>query len=510
VARGRPYRFRRFARGLNTADGPYGLTDGYADDPTARGSEARDVLNVVSKHRGNVRKRPGSSTFNMLSSGDELLDLAAVDSDAAGLMLAATTTGSLLAIDDVAVRTTLASGLSTSARWAWQHLPVIAGQGPYYGMNGTDTPRYVTAALATAAWTATTGTVPNGTMMVYANNRLWVSGVASDTYGVFFSNVGDPRDWPVANITRFEPGDGQPVTGLGLAGPYVLVFKERAIYTIYDLDTSANRKLTDQAGTLSPKSIVATDRGTFFLDSERGVLVTDGNDVRSVSEQIQPTIDRISDADKAAVVGAWWQGHYYMACRLDGTTYTLLDYDAELDSWWVHSHEARTITVFDRGAGPELYAGLAAHGINFAPHLPILIRATVSRLMVDGLLTDDGANYRSYWSGPFHDFGSPHLQKRCRAIQLDGRGKADVYVLQDFFNGQGSLEDTAHFVGDQSTFGGDGNFGGAGTFGGGVTIGEDTLYSLGVGRVWSITVGNETSDDWELDSYVMLMESRQD
>lgn len=492
MARGRAYRFRRFARGLNTADGPYGLTDGYRDDPGARGSEARDVLNVVSQHRGNVRKRPGSSTFKLRAG---LKDLVAVDSDSAGIMLGSTTAGALFAYDELGVETSIAAGLSTTATWTWRHLPAIGGQGPYLGMNGTDTPRYVTAALATGSWTASSGTVPNGRFTAYAGNRLWVGGATSDTYGVYFSEIGDPRNWPVANITRFDPEDGQPVTALGVSGPYVLVFKERAIYAIYDLDTSANRKVTDQAGTLSPKSIASTDRGTFFLDAERGVMVTDGNGARRVSEQIQPTLDRISDSDKPAAVGVWWKNHYYLSCTLDGLTRVVLDYDTELDSWWIHSHTTTALTVFDRGSGAELY------GANVTG---------VARLMVPGLTTDEGVIYRSYWSGPFHDFGSPDLQKRCRALQLDGRGTADVYTLSDFYNGQGSVEGTADFVGTQSTFGGDGLFGGAGLFGGGVTIGEDTLFSLGVGRVWSLTVGNETSDDWELDGYVFRMDERRD
>lgn len=487
MARGRAYRFQRFARGLNTADGVYGLRDGYRDDPGGRGSEARDLLNVISRSRGNVRKRPGSTTFSTVTG---LKDLTAVNSDSSGAMIGSTVGGNLIAFDTAGAQTLLASGTSPTARWTWLHLPTVDGQGPYFGMNGTDSPRWVGLGFGTGTWTASSGSVPNGFSMVYAGNRVWVT----DGQSVYFSEIGDPRTWPAENVTRFEPGDGQPITALGVVGPYVLVFKERAIYAIYDLDTSANRKITDQAGTLSPKSVVSTERGTLFLDAERGVMSTDGSHAVRISEQIQPTWDRISGPDKSTVSAAWWRNHYYVAARFDASSYYVVDYDSELDSWWLHSHQARALTVLDRGAGAELYA---AHP------------GTVARLMVPGATTDEGVAFRSFWAGPFHDFSSPHLNKRCRRIQLDGRGTVNVSVLSDFYAGLGTAEE-AVFPSDGDTYGDTGTFGGAGTFGGGLLIGEDELLALGIGRVWAIAIGNETDVDWELDSYVMLMETRAD
>ncbi|HEU4975287.1 MAG TPA: hypothetical protein VFT50_09375 [Baekduia sp.] len=484
MARGTPRRFANFGRGLNTYDNVFNLADGSGKS----GAEARDLLNVVSRSRGNVGKRDGCTTV-IARSG--VKDFNVVDSDTSALAIYSTTAGKLYALDEADTETELATGLSTSAPWTFLHLPTIGGQGPYLGMNGTDTPRYVAADLSTGSWTASSGTLPNGTMMCYAGNRVWVA----DGDTVYWSEIGDPRTWPAENVTRFAPGDGIDIAGLVAFGNYVLVFKERDIWVIYNLDTSANRRLTDEVGTLSPRAIVPTDAGCFFLDPKRGVLVTDGQQVKEVGSQILPTFQRISSGDAASVTAAYWNGHVYFAARLDGTTRYLLDYHVELGSWWLHSHQVRALGVWDRGLGPQL---IAAHP------------DTIARLFVPGESLDEDVVFRSYWSGPFHDFGSS-LQKRCREVRLDGSGTADVLVLSDFNAGQGTLEDTLALTGtDSGLFGGDGDFGGDGTFGGGVTIGQDSLYSLGLGRVWSVTVGNETPDPWELDAYTMFMTGRKD
>lgn len=493
MARGKPHRYRRFARGLNTADGAYNLRDGYEDDPTGLGAECRDVLNAVSKDRGNVSKRDGCTT---LLSRTGIKDLSVVDEDTSGILIYSTEAGALYALDDALAETSLvASGLSATAPWTFLRLPTSGGQGPYYGMNGTDTPRYVTTVPAAATWTAATGTLPNGKFMVYAGNRLWVAGVSGNEYSLYWSEIGDPRNWPVANVTKFDPDDGEPITGLGVFGPYVLVFKERDIWRVYDLDTSANVKIADNVGTQSPRSIVSTEDGCYFLDPQRGVMITDGNETREIGRQILPTFQDITSSDLETVSAAFWNGHYYLAARFDGSTRRVLDYHQELKSWWVHSHQAKVLTVWDRGSGQHLLAGHPT---------------TLARLFVPGELLDEDVIFRWYWSGPFHDFKAPHLLKRCRELQIDGRGIIDVYVQSDFYPGAGSLEGQLDFAAGQETFGGDGTFGGSGTFGGGTSIGDQSLRNLGVGRVWSITVGNESESTGQLDSYVLMMDHRKD
>jgi hypothetical protein len=148
VARGNPYRFQRFARGLNTADNVFNLADGLNDD-TGRGAEARDLLNVTSRSRGNVGKRDGSTTVKARGG---IKDFSPVDADTAALAIYSTTAGALFALDETGAETTLvASGLSGAAPWTFLHLP----------MKGTTQPTASTPrARSPVRWRSPTGRRP--------------------------------------------------------------------------------------------------------------------------------------------------------------------------------------------------------------------------------------------------------------------------------------------------------------------------------------------------------------
>lgn len=493
-------KFAHFGRGLNTADGVYGLREGYADDPQQTGSECRNVLNVVSQHRGNISRRNGC--IKLLQDAHTFKDLSIVGNGSGSFALASSTAGGLYAISSSYAVTQLvaAAGLSTSAPWSFMRLPVITTSGPAYGMNGVDTPRETDGTLAgTSTWVATTGIVPNGTIMDYWENTLWVAGVAATPESIFWCETGDPLTWPVANTTKFSPGDGLPITGLRAQGSYLLVFKERGIWRVYDSTTSANTKVAEGVGTLSPDSVVSSPSGTFFLDPKLGVHLTDGTNVRRIGAQIQPLLDGIADSDLPSVSAAFVNGHYYLSAIFAGAR-KILDYDVELDSWWVHSPTASTLAAWDRGGDIELIGLLAGTG-------------TLWQMFVDGAFDDDGATFEAYWSGPFHAFGDPHLRKRMNEIHVDARGAVDVYVATDFDSGAGGLESSIDFSAADTggTFAGAGTFAGTvGIFAAGGAVGEGWLYSLGVGRTWSLTFYSASASFWEVDAYTCSLTTRKD
>jgi hypothetical protein len=500
MARGRPYRFAHFGQGFNNADGPYSLREGYADDPGQKGAEARALLNVVSRHRGNISQRDGCiSLFDLggVKATEFFKDISAIGNDSSSFLVLSSTAGKLYAVSSaLAVSAALTIGLSVTAPWTFLRMPVIGGtQGPAFGMNGADTPRETDGTVGgTGTWTATSGALPNGTLMAYHENTLWVAGVPATTYSLFWSAVGDPTAWPAANVTKFNPDDGLPLTALASQGPYLLVFKERGIWRVYDSQTSANVKFADNAGTLSPRSVVPTEMGCFFLDPSRGVMLTDGQTTKRVSEQIQPYLNQIAAADLPSVTAAFVRRHYYLTVKVNGVRRTL-DYDTELDSWWVHSPTMAAVALWDRGADPE----------------PIGINATVGecwQLFKDGQRGDLAAPYESYWSGPYHAFGAPHLGKRCNRVSFDGRGAVDIYASTDFDDTTGGFEGHLNPTQDGSLFAGAGNFGGVGNFAGGVAVGQQELYSLGVARSWSLTFYSSSLSYWEIDAYTMLMTPR--
>ncbi|MCW3048023.1 MAG: hypothetical protein JWO74_2307 [Solirubrobacterales bacterium] len=500
MARGTPSEFGFFGGGLNTADGPYRLIEPYFYRHKWWGGESRGLLNVVSRHRGNVSKRNGC--LRLVNDATRTYkDLSIVGNGSSSFAVCSSTAGGMVAIaSNYAVTQLLAAAsVSTTAPWTFLRMPVIGAQGPAYGMNGTDTPRRTDGTLAgTGTWTAVSGTLPNGTLMAYHDNTLWVAGVAATPYSIFWSSLGDPTGWPAANVTKFNPDDGLPITALRSTGSYLLVFKERGIWSVYNSETSANRKFTDNIGTISPRSVVATPEGTFFLDPQFGVHITDGSTVRRIGESIQPTLDQITDPDLANVTAAYVNGHYYMSAKVSGVQ-LILDYDTELNSWWIHSPTVAQLATWDRGADPDLMGLVTGTG-------------DIWHMFKDGEIRDNGTIFESYWSGPFHAFGAPNLRKRVNEVHIDARGKMDVYVATDYAAFNGALEASGvNFSPNDKLFGGAGTFGGLqGTFGGGGQIGEGWLYTLGVARSWSFTFYNATDDHFEVDGYTINASPRKD
>src|SRR5207248_8682974 len=128
--------------------------------------------------------------------------------------------------------------------------------------------------------------VPQGKYMIFAGNRVWMTGIASDPSAVWFSELvsigeggaeGDPSSWPTTNVVRFDAQDENPITGIGTVGPYIVVFKEEKTWVIHDLNTGANRRLADTIGCVSHRSIVHTAAGTYFLTRDQGVYLTEGS-----------------------------------------------------------------------------------------------------------------------------------------------------------------------------------------------------------------------------------------
>lgn len=500
MARGTPYRFSRFGRGLNTTDGPYGLREGYADDPSGLGSECRSVLNVVSRHRGNVCRRDGCVDVVTLASPANLTtSMSIIGQDGASFAVCSTDAGKLVAVSSAGpavVSTLVASGLASNP-WTFVRAPVQSSKGPAWGMNGVDTPRWTTGAGSGAAqtntWVATTGTLPNGSLLTTWENSMFVSGVSAYPYRLYWSYPGEPLNWPAASVVDLGADSADPITALASLGPNLLVFKERGIWAVYDSETGANRKIADNVGTLSPRSVIPTEKGCYFFDPQQGLMVTDGSTVVRVSNQLDETFKYLTAGQKSSVSCAYWQQSVYVSVE-EVSGRAIYQLDTQLDSWWQHSPRVSQLAVWDRGEGAQLVAASAVQG-------------QIVHLFKRGETQDLGVTFDSYWSGPFHTFGAPHLRKRARRIHLDGRGTVDVYVATDYDVTKGTFEQKSVFGAGatSSAFGGAGSFGESGSFGSQISIGEDVVYTSGIGRSFSLSVYSAASEYWELDAYTMLM-----
>lgn len=492
--RGNPVRFLDFSGGLNTKVGPYLLEE----------NQARDLLNVQSLVQGGIVKRDGLVTF--CSPGEVLSSLYPLEA-VGPLLIGAGTGNKLYSMTSGGVATVRKSGLTTGLGWEWVQTQVSGGQGPLFGMNGVDTPQqWDGSAGSMSNWTASSGSVPNGKYCLLHQNYVFVAGVSANPSRLYWCNIAagtgtDARDWPAANVIDLDPNDGDQITGLGKAGPLLLVFKRRKIFAVYDPSTGANRRISDSVGCVSHRSISETPGGTFFL-GETGVWRTNGStvDPTPVSTLVAPTLALNASPEESA--GVYWDSHYYLSFSTDGTANNVtLDYDLRLQSWWYHSIGSNQFAVW-HPSDPGLYSAKATS-------------AKVDHCFVPGISQDNGSNFRWFWKGPWLSPSydrrriapTPDYRKRIRQIRCDGSGTVDFSLAKDFV-GSEVLIASDIFATDLDEDFGSGTFG-EGTFGGGTTVPLARLVQSGaVARALSPVFGATSSAPAAVYSLVLAVTDR--
>jgi hypothetical protein len=502
-------------------------------------------LNVTSTPKGSIKKRDGSVTWGD-TTGFEVHSIFGVTAVTGPKVLIAAAGPYLYSFAaNGALTATLGTTFTNGARWCFQQAPLstlVTGQGPVYAMNGVDAPQqWNTLAGSVSPWTGQTGAgfygmipyVPNGKYMVYTGNRMFVAGVAGAPQTLYFSDFLDPSSFPVLNLIQFGIGDGQPITALGTVGPYLLVFKEHAIWAvnIANIDTSGVvvRKIDDNIGCTAHRSVVTTDLGAIFLTATRGIYATNGVTAHEIGYNIRPTILAANPSLRQNAAGAFFRDHYYLSFASAGATHndTTLDYDISLKSWWKHDFPSNDWLMWEPSVGHQLQYAVAGTvpGIGFIAHA-----------FVPGQVTDMGAPIPSFWRGPHHVFGyyifrhfvaTPFLKKRIRQVHFDGSGTITFAVWKDFasagVNTPGVVGNTPEFMatspinfaGGQTIFGNPDTtqlFGGATylghpmIFGGTKTVGEARMYALGTMNAISIEFGGTAP--FEVDSYATMIQFR--
>jgi hypothetical protein len=487
-----PFGYTDFSGGVNTKDATYLLTD----------NQARDMLNVQSTRTGAIVKRNGLVTFS--TPPDALTSLFAFEAGGPFLIGAGGT--SLYSIGTGGAVTLRKGGLTNNARWCWAQQPQVAGQGPLYGMNGVDTPQQWDGIGASmSAWTAVTGVVPNGTICFVHNNSVFVAGVPAFPSRLFWSEPGDPTNWPVANVVDLDPMDGDVITGLGPVGPYLLVGKNHKLFVVTNSDTGANRRLSDTVGIAAHRSIAAGPLGTYFLSDERGVYMTNGSTLTVLSDLIQPTIDAIVAAEKKFACGAFYQGHYYLAVCDNGTANNkTLDWDSTLGSWWLQSVSSNEFALWHPSPAGQLFSAKATAAI-------------VDECFAPGVFTDNGQPITWVWRGPWQSpsfyrrrrFPTPYFRKRLRQMRVQGHGSVDISIARDFALAE-TLYQAAVFAITHTVFGGSDSFGGGGVYGDTAILQEARLYSFGVAYAFSVVFGGVSTTDDAIETYVLMLIDRTD
>jgi hypothetical protein len=507
---GMPNYYQDLQAGLNTRAAP-NLLD-------LQAVYCRDCNNVQGNVTGAISKRGGLVTFATPAAAlNSLYPLEATTVP----YLVGTTGTSIYSINTSGTITAIKTGLATGGtRWEFMQGPSISGQGPLYGIDGTNTPQQWTGTGTMSNWTATDagGSVPNGKYVVYSQNQAYIAGVASNPSRVYVSALNDPTGWNPANnlgatFLDFDPNDGQQITALGTVGPYVLVAKARKIWVIVQPGNASvpavTRRLSPTIGIIAHRSIASDASGTYFLAEDRGVYVTNGSKLTPISDVIQPTIDGITGS-RSLAAGVCFGNHYYLSVPANSTTNdTTLDWDTTTNSWWKHTFGSNQFAVWHPAGTAQLYSAKATG-------------AFVDQAFVPGVYQDNGQNFTWNWYGPWQSptffrrrrFPTPFYTKNLRQVRVEGIGQVDVYYAQNFQTGPGTLrkQNIFSYTAGADQFGGSGNYGAndGSIFGGAPGFNIARLFSFGVARAHSLIYSGTNASPATVSSYLLLLTDRKD
>lgn len=287
-----------FSGGLNTRDSPNELAP----------NETPNASNFTLDTRGALRWRNGCSAGVTLPGVASANDPAHIFySGALGLWLcvrrsAGTTytlytrpadlSGSWTSRGTVITATAAADLVVSFADWSGTTNYVVIA----LSVGANSSASYTDGATVTAI-----GTVTGNAVAVW-QNRVWIAGAKTSTLQtrLYASKIGDPTTWaaPDGITVDLRDKDGERLTGLGLAGGALIVFKQRSAYRVSDSATGSYATIDSSAGSQGPLAVVPS-RGRLYTWGHDGLYEWDGvGPGRNVGDKARPSF-----VTAAALVG---------------------------------------------------------------------------------------------------------------------------------------------------------------------------------------------------------------
>lgn len=272
-------------------------------------------------------------------------------------------------------------------------------------------------------------TYPKGNIYMTAQNRVFISGVASSSQAVWFSKYGDATvflDTLVAEGTAdaagiFNLGEGGGgVVGMTQDESAIYIFKRSIIYkvTLSDsLYTLAALKPFDgkgqTVGALNSKSIFTGGNQVYFIAPDHQIMelsrveTVDYPQVVPISNIIQNTVNGMDFSSSSGVV--FRDKAYFSAKSAPGVGFndTLLVWNI-LNKFWdspIVGFNVNDFTVYDDGTSEELY-----FGEDISPNT----------YLVNETPLDDTFEVTANWRSKQFNFGMPQSQKEITDMYVEG------------------------------------------------------------------------------------------
>jgi hypothetical protein len=267
------------------------------------------------------------------------------------------------------------------------------------------------------------GLPPNWHIAKSFQERVFCVDTSTNPQYLYYSELGEPFTYKATNFIKIADGDGEKITGLGIHGNSLIVYKENSVWLMYMPDTSpANwlRVKTDaKYGASGHRSVVDYESYQMYLGQQNykvtGFYSFNGQSVQpnatflttatlvqeSSSDKIEPDIIDFEDSSGPNAHGVLFNNKiYYTVAKGSGETvnnrvyvfdFVRRDRSRAQGAWvpWT-GISAAMFTIYD---GKIYYAESTATGI--------------VHQLEDGTYTDNGAAIDSYfWTKEFEGMDS--------------------------------------------------------------------------------------------------------
>jgi hypothetical protein len=394
-----------FNGGLNLRDAPDEITP----------IEVSQILNMVYNERGAVSSRNGCTTEGSVgSSGDRILSMYRFDQhDAGPQLIVHTSAGHVKYSGDLVNYTDIWTGMSTTEPFSYEIF-----NGKIYMTNGVDDYRWWDGVTP-----GTVPTAPKGKFIRLWQDTMYVAGVPGELTKLYQSAAGDAETYPISNFTHLHKDDGDPITGLGNDGYFLVVFKRGRGFIIYNAANLFSRLIDYEKGCESHFSIINHENSLYYLSKFGIVLWNNQSPGQIVSDRLDPlfqsNILNFSVLDKSYA----YRTEHRVGWALPETGQSTPSFQVE---FYPHLPEApSTIHRIPAQAFALWRSGTVEH----------LLGAKTTGNKVLRLFngpTDDGEAFPSFFRTGWTDWDWPNSRKYLRYLRILAKGKFSINFLRDY------------------------------------------------------------------------------
>lgn len=283
---------------------------------------------------------------------------------------------------------------------------------------------------------------PNISRVAVHNQRLFACGDPANTETLYYSGLsnGDTlgavgSDGGSVIIRTFA---SEPLTGLMSVGQSLLIFHERGIsrFTGWSQDdftvSSGTRGVTQDVGTISPRSLVPVENGGFFA-SDRGVYSVTESGVSQISSKIESLLAAVTTTNLRSVSAAHNRRNREVWFAIPSLGVMIYNY--RLEAWsgpFTGTYVTNApITLWESGADvtPTILFGCADG---------IFRQADVDQLFLDDVLADatGGVPYTMTVQCHRMFYGDDATEKSLRFIYVNGNLRGSTGAAVTWETGQ--------------------------------------------------------------------------